>query len=134
MPPVEGWPSASVLLAWDEVRRTARDLRDNRNEVMHEFARQLDLEDGERDGRPVLWEQGQHTAWGRVMSGDFLREGVGVTGVLGREFAAGDPGEVFAAATELFFERPEVLRERHGELYGLLVHFYQLDPARWMLR
>ena len=131
LPPVDAWPSASVLLAWDEVKRTARDLRDERNEVIHEFARQLDLEDGQRDGRPVVWDGCQHTAWARVMSKEFFRLHVDSEDSIGRKFQAGDPGEVFAAATELFCKLPNQLLKQHPDLYELLRAFYKLDPARW---
>jgi len=136
LPPVEAWPSASVLLAWDEVQKTARDLRDERNEVIHEFARQLDLEDGKADGRPILEDRFQHTAWARVMSPEFLlaESLTAGTGGLAAPLGSGDPGEVFAAATELFFETPQLLLKRHGEIYGLLRNFYKLDPARWLNR
>ena len=134
LPPVDAWPSASVLLAWDEVQKTARDLRDERNEVLSEFARQLDLEDGQRDGRPLLPDSGRHTAWARVMSPEFFRRHSGGDDSLTRTFQEGDPGEVFAAATELFYKMPEQLLRRHPELYELLRTFYQLDPARWPIR
>lgn len=135
LPPVDAWPSASVLLAWDAVKKTARDLRDERNEVMHEFARQLDLADGRRDGKPLLSGPGQHTAWARVMGRKFLLEEKVASGdALSGPLAAGDPGEVFAAATELFFEMPDHLQQRHPAIYQLLTSFYKLDPARWLKR
>lgn len=134
LPPVEAWPSASVLLAWDEVKKTARDLRDERNEVLHEFARQLDLEDGQRDGQPLLPDQTSHTAWARAMSREFFRIQAKAEGALAQTFASGDRGEVFAAATEMFFEWPDQLLVRHPELYELLRSFFKLDPARWPIR
>ena len=135
LPPVDAWPSSCVLLAWDEVKKSARDLRDERNEVIREFARQLDLEDGKQDGRPVLWDQCQHTAWGRVMSGEFLRHELTRNGGrLAAKLTAGDPGEVFAAATELFFEMPDRLMQQQPEFYEMLRSFYQLDPVRWLKR
>jgi Mlc titration factor MtfA (ptsG expression regulator) len=47
---------------------------------------------------------------------------------------SGDAAEVFAAATELFFEGPEVLLKKNPGLYGLLSDFYKLHPARWLKR
>lgn len=135
LPPFDSWPSSSVLLAWDEVKKTARDLRDERNEVLHEFARQLDLESGGCDGRPIMTDHCQHTAWARVMSPRFFAdEPVRAGDALSRPLATGDPGEVFAAATELFFEMPDHLNQRHPAIYGLLRDFYKLDPARWLKR
>ena len=39
--------------------------------------------------------------------------------------------ELFAVATECFFERPVELRERHPELFDCLRDFYKIDPAAW---
>jgi hypothetical protein len=44
-------------------------------------------------------------------------------------YGATNPAEFFAVATECFFERGAELRERHGELYGLLGEYYGQDPA-----
>ena len=135
MPVVDAWPSSSVLLAWDEVKKTARDMRDLRNPVLHDFAHQLDLEDGIADGRPILQDRCQHTAWARVMSQPFLNnEPVSAGDVLAPSFKSGDPAEVFAAATEVFFQSPDDLQRRHPEVYAVLRAFYKLDPARWLKR
>ncbi len=136
LPPVDAWPSSSVLLAWDEVKKSARDLRDERNEVLHEFARQLDLEDGRADGKPILQDQCQHTAWARVMSREYLKHEAVTSpqGGLAAKMKTGDPAEIFAGATELFYEMPDVLLKRHPEIYALLLSFYRLDPARWLKR
>lgn len=137
-PPVDAWPSASVLLAWDDVKKAARDLRDDRNEVIHEFARQLDLEDGRADGKPILQDPCQHTAWARVMNQSFRQaippaESPSADSWPDR-LHAGEPGENFAAGTELFYQKPAQLRKRHPDLYGLLRDFYKLDPAQWLNR
>jgi Mlc titration factor MtfA (ptsG expression regulator) len=49
--------------------------------------------------------------------------------VLLDEYAAEDPAEFFAVATEFFFERPNALRTRHPDLYRQFTVFYQQDPA-----
>ena len=138
LPPVEAWPSASVLLAWDEIKKTARDLRDDRNEVLHEFARQLDLEDGIADGRPILQDPCQHTAWARVMNQAFISASPPSESPSADSWPdrlhAGAAGENFAAGTELFYQKPAQLKKRHPDLYGLLRDFYKLDPARWLKR
>ena len=36
--------------------------------------------------------------------------------------------ELFAVATEAFFERPQKLKNAHPELYALLVAFYRQTP------
>lgn len=50
----ESWIDGIVLLAWDSVRYGAANPFDGYNIVLHEFAHQLDYEDGECDGTPLL--------------------------------------------------------------------------------
>ena len=45
-------------------------------------------------------------------------------------YGATNPAEFFAVVTELFFEKPHQLKERHPALYEQLRGFYQQDPAR----
>jgi Mlc titration factor MtfA (ptsG expression regulator) len=44
-------------------------------------------------------------------------------------YAATAPAELFAVATEQFFERPARLRRHHPALFDALVAFYHLDPT-----
>src|ERR1019366_8039173 len=50
----EAWDSGAVVLAWDAVHAETANPGDGRNVVFHEFAHQLDFEDGRADGAPVL--------------------------------------------------------------------------------
>src|SRR6266571_5253919 len=50
----ESWQHGVVLLAWDSVRGGAANPFDGHNVVLHEFAHQLDEEDGRADGTPLL--------------------------------------------------------------------------------
>src|ERR1051325_1362606 len=42
----------AIIRSWDEVRRDSRDFQDGRNVTFHEFAHQLDQQDGSFDGAP----------------------------------------------------------------------------------
>ena len=50
----ESWARDVVVLAWDSVVSGASDIHDGHNVVLHEFAHQLDQEDGVGDGAPIL--------------------------------------------------------------------------------
>ncbi len=131
----ESWRRGLVILSWDDARRGARDASDGHNVVLHEFAHQLDTETGGgADGAPVLPERGMYTAWSRVLG----REYAALVEALHRDrpttldpYGATSPAEFFAVVTEVFFERPRRLRERHPELYAQLATFYRQDPAAW---
>ncbi|MGZ6962283.1 MAG: zinc-dependent peptidase, partial [Ilumatobacteraceae bacterium] len=45
------------------------------------------------------------------------------------EYAATDPGEFFAVATEAFFDRPVEFRAAKPARYEVLVGFYRQDTA-----
>ncbi|MCG8458467.1 MAG: zinc-dependent peptidase, partial [Holophagales bacterium] len=133
----ESWNHGYVVLAWDAVRRGATHISDGHNVVIHEFAHQLDQIDGESDGIPVATGHLCYGNWARVVERDFERLVARVERgkrVHLDRYAAENPAEFFAVATEAFFERPKVLRERYPELYALLEDLYQLDPIAWHAR
>lgn len=128
----ESWYRGSVVLSWDDVRRSASDIHDGHNVVFHEFAHQLDSSDGRRDSTPVLRNHSTYIAWARILQKDYekLRHDVRHNrDTLLNKYGAINPAEFFAVATECFFEKPKQLRELHPELYQELTLFYQQDPA-----
>ncbi|WZP00624.1 zinc-dependent peptidase [Isosphaeraceae bacterium EP7] len=126
----EAWAGGVVVLSWDDVRSGSADLRDGHNVVLHEFAHQLDQEDGVADGAPILEQRGQYVAWARVLGTEYeqLRNSRGKS-VLNR-YGATKPAEFFAVATECFFEKPMQLKRKHPELYEELKEYYRQDPEK----
>jgi MtfA peptidase len=133
----ESWPHGAVVLAWDGAIAGAAELNKKNNLVLHEFAHQLDEEDGIADGAPLLggptFSQTlqRYRTWAGVLSAEFqqLRRAAEA----GREtvldtYGAKNPAEFFAVATECFFEKPAELKERHPALYAELKEFYRQDP------
>jgi Mlc titration factor MtfA (ptsG expression regulator) len=128
----ESWQHGAVVLAWNSARRGAADPRDGQNVILHEFAHQLDQEDGEADGTPELERWAFYAPWGRVLSEHYLAlrkaaRGGGKT--LLDKYGATNEAEFFAVATEAFFERPTQLHARHPELYHELARYFGQDPA-----
>lgn len=131
----ESWPHGSVVLSWDDVRSSAAYFHDGHNVVFHEFAHQLDIEDGRSaDGSVVMPRRSMYRAWARVLGKEFdrLRRDAGDDRpTLIDKYGAEDPAEFFAVATEAFFTKPLSVKERHPELYEELKLYYQQDPAQW---
>lgn len=119
----ESWPLGTVVLAWDAVLEVGFG-PGARNVVVHEFAHQLDLEDGAMQGVPVL-PPALREPWRQVL--DEYRDL--------RAFprptplALENPGEFLAVAMELFFADPGSLRVHHPRIYHLLSMYFRLDPA-----
>ena len=124
----------ALVLAWDEVRAGAADPTDGQNLVLHEFAHQLDFEDGYTDGTPPLESNAGVRSWAEVMGQELeaLRRAadLGDPTVLD-PYGAEDPAEFFAVATEAFFERADDLVRHHPRLYDELRRFYRQDPTTW---
>lgn len=122
----------AVVLSWDHVRAGASDVDDCRNVVFHEFAHQLDAEDGRVDGVPLLPQRSSYIAWARILGKEYealrRRTARGYTTFLDR-YAATNPAEFFAVATECFFQSPVRMSDEHPELYEELKAYYRQDPA-----
>jgi hypothetical protein len=98
--------------------------------VLHEFAHQLDQEDGAADGAPILGARSRYVAWARVLGAEYEAMQKQRRSVMDR-YGATNPAEFFAVATETFFEKPRQMQKRHPELYNELREYYRLDPAAW---
>ena len=122
----------AVVLSWDHARAGASDVDDCRNVVFHEFAHQLDAEDGRVDGVPLLPQRSSYIAWARILGKEYeqlrQRTARGYTTLLDR-YAATNPAEFFAVATECFFQSPVRMSDEHPELYEELKAYYRQDPA-----
>jgi len=126
--------TGSVVLSWKDVTREGLDLHEAYNVILHEFAHQLDADDG-------------ITAETTVAAGDprvgtllhSLKEG---HRRLRRDLARGratvlDPygeeslEEFFAVAAESFFERPKALKDWDSGLFAELVAYFRQNPSEW---
>lgn len=121
-----------VIVSWRDVLDGVADPEDGMNVLFHEFAHQLDFEDGEDNGVPLHTDAASARRFAEVVQREFERLRVDVE--LGRDplldaYGAEDRVEFFAVATEAFFEMPEALRAEHPELYEVLALYYQQDPA-----
>jgi hypothetical protein len=134
----ESWGRGVVILAWSSTVAGAASIDDGHNLVFHEFAHQLDQEDGAADGRPLLQCDRpsacyvRYLTWARVLSEEYknLQDALakGHQTVLD-QYGATNPAEFFAVATECFFEKPHQMQKKHPALYAELKEFYRQDPV-----
>lgn len=155
----QSWTRGNVVLAWDAALGGGRDLRDGHNVVLHEFAHQLDQETGSANGAPRLGSRAAHARWADVMAREFAglqariraRDAARAraqaewswfgpspdrhTGAepadLISDYGATNEAEFFAVVTEVFFEQPAALADRHPDLFALLRDYYAVDPREW---
>ncbi len=131
----ESWHNGKVILAWDNVEYGIGNGSDGRNVVLHEFAHQLDQEDGISNGAPLLYTKDSYRIWSQVFSREFMALQASVEDgedSLIDSYGATNAAEFFAVVTELFFERPVLMRDRYPELFQQLKNYYRLDPREWI--
>ena len=130
----ESWQNGPVVLAWNSVTGGSSNIADAQNVVLHEFAHQLDQEDGASDGAPILEHRSSYVTWARVLSKEYealQRKKKEHRKAVMSKYGATNPAEFFAVATETFFEKPKQMKKRHPELYDELKNYYKLDPVEW---
>lgn len=133
----ESWTRGTVVLSWDAVLAGSASPSDGHDVVVHEFAHQLDAEDGEMDGTPELDGFERYAAWSKVASAEYgaLYDAVEQHRKTSIDaYGATNAPEFFAVVVEQFFEKPVALARRHPELYRELAAFFHFDPAARMLR
>jgi MtfA peptidase len=129
----ESWSRGVVVLSWDAVVSGSANPNDGHDVVLHEFAHQLDAEDGAMDGTPELDGRERYSVWSKVAGAEYA-------GLLDdlehhREtsidaYGATNAPEFFAVVVEQFFETPLSLERLHPKLYAELAEFFRFDPAQ----
>jgi Mlc titration factor MtfA (ptsG expression regulator) len=129
----ESWHRGPIVLSWDHSSDGAKKDTDGSNVVMHEFAHQLDQENGASDGLPIL-QHNNIKDWSRILSKEFntlkLKTKLRRRSLLDK-YGATNPAEFFAVITEHFIEQPRQFRDSHPELYNELQKYYRMDPIQW---
>ena len=124
--------NGTVAISWQDIAQNIA-IQDKENVIIHEFAHELDFEDGIADGTPLL-EYSNYQRWSEVFSKAFTtlhedaqrhKDSEGLT-LLG-DYALTNEAEFFAVCSERFFETPGDLKRYFPDIYGELKGFYRLD-------
>jgi hypothetical protein len=122
-------PHGPLSIACDAAARQVRHPERGHNVIYHEFAHALDMLTGSASGAPLLPTKEERVRWMEVCTAEYrlLQQGEG--GHLLDRYGSVNPGEFFAVATELFFDKPVAMQRHKGDLYDVLEGFYRQDPA-----
>jgi Mlc titration factor MtfA (ptsG expression regulator) len=97
------------------------------NTGIHEFVHLLDKEDGDVDGLPgALLNRKYIIPWLELMNENIkaINEGNSDINIYG----ATNRAEFFAVASEYFFERPDLFKEKHEDLYNMMAQIFHQNP------
>jgi len=130
----ESWSFGTIVLSWQDTLDGAYLPNDGHNVVIHEFAHQLDQEDGAANGAPILSKEQNYDTWADVFSAQFeaLKHQASSGGrSIFDYYGATNPAEFFAVASEVFFEKSDELKQEHPRLYQQFSLYYRVDPTLW---
>ncbi len=125
----EAWQRGPVVLAWNETAQAG--IIDGHNLVIHEFAHKLDMQTGSANGFPPLHSNMNTATWFDVFTRDFEDFQHHCKRSKHRDidcYGATSPAEFFAVLSEVFFERPDVIKKHYADVYTQLKLYYQQDP------
>ncbi len=124
--------NGTVVISWQDIEQNIAQ-HSKENVIIHEFAHELDFEDGLADGTPLL-ENSNYKRWSEVFSKAFTtlrdltemhKSSEGLT-FLG-DYALTNEAEFFSVCSERFFETPKALKKHFPDIYEELKLFYRLD-------
>lgn len=102
---------------------------DKENTSVHEFVHLIDKMDGEADGVPERLLQRQYiTPWLKLMHDEMEAINENKSDI--RKYGGTSEVEFLAVASEYFFERPDLFRSKHPELYEMLEKCFQQNLVK----
>ena len=129
----ESWGHGTVVLSWADAQQAGQ-AKNGRgyNVVIHEFAHQIDMLNGDANGFPPLHADMNPEQWAKTFSAayeHFCKRVDDWEETAIDEYAAESPAEFFAVISEAFFETPLAVRKEYPDVYAQLALFYRQDPA-----
>ena len=117
-----------MILSQFELRQAFLNETGKNNTAIHEFVHLIDKTDGEIDGLPEsLLDRQYIKPWLQLMQ-EKIKEIIDDQSDI-NPYGATNEAEFFAVVSEYFFERPELLKEKHPELYDLLLKIFHPAPT-----
>lgn len=114
-----------MLLSRHSLRQGFSNKTDKHNTAIHEFVHLIDKADGDTDGIPDLLLDKQYVIpWINMIHENMQQIARGRSDIDGYAFT--NKAEFFAVAAEYFFERPELMEEKHPELYKLMAEMFEV--------
>lgn len=119
-----GYMEGKMILSKQALHHGFKNTSDKKNTAIHEFVHLIDKQDGVVDGVPkVLLQQQYLIPWIELVKKeiDAIYENTSDINPYGGENNA----EFFSVASEYFFERPQLLKEKHPKLYSLMEEIFR---------
>jgi Mlc titration factor MtfA (ptsG expression regulator) len=112
-----------IITKW-QLRQGFINNADQRNTAIHEFVHLVDKMDGTMDGVPeIILERKYVNRWTELVNETIQQMRTHGSDI--DMYGATNPVEFFAVISEYFFERPDLLKMNHPELFEMLEKIYR---------
>ena len=112
-----------IITKW-ELRQGFINSTDLRNTAIHEFVHLIDKMDGTMDGVPeIILERKFVNHWTGLMNTTIQQMRMHGSDI--DMYGATNPVEFFAVISEYFFERPDLLKIKHSDLFEMLERIFR---------
>ncbi len=118
-----GFMNGQMILSLAALRHGFSKSAGKENTGIHEFVHLLDKSDGATDGVPENLMAHEYTLpWLKMMQEEIERITDDKSDI--NPYAITNQAEFFAVVAEYFFEQPEILKDKHPDLYEMLVKVF----------
>lgn len=122
----EGVYNNMMFLSKASLRQGFSNTTDKHNTAIHEFVHLIDKSDGDTDGIPdLLLDKKYVLPWIDMIHENMQQIAKGKSDI--DSYAFTNKAEFFAVVSEYFFERPELLEEKHPALYKMLAAMFETE-------
>lgn len=120
--------AGKMALSQPDLHRGFINHRDKHNVGIHEFVHLIDMADGDCDGFPErLKEYSFAIPWLDFVGKKICEIDNNKSNI--RDYGATNEAEFFSVASEYFFERPLMMKNKHPKLYAALEDIFQQDVS-----
>jgi len=117
-----------MILSQHQLRQAFINKTGKDNTAIHEFVHLVDKTDGDIDGIPAfILDKKYIQPWLQLMQYEINLINENRSDI--NPYGATNEAEFFAVASEYFFERPKLLKEKHPQLYELLEKIFCKPPV-----
>ncbi|MFT3912367.1 MAG: zinc-dependent peptidase [Ferruginibacter sp.] len=118
-----GYMEGKMLLSKHALQQGFYNKTDKSNTAIHEFVHLIDKSDGDTDGIPgILLDKQYVLPWINLIQEQIQQIAKSKSDI--NPYATMNKAEFLAVSAEYFFERPELLKDKHPELYAMLKEMF----------
>ena len=122
-----------MILSQHELRQAFINKTGKTNTAIHEFVHLVDKTDGSVDGVPGFFMDRKYMVpWLQLMHAEIKKIRENKSDI--NPYGSTNEAEFFAVVSEYFFERPDLLKKKHPQLYDLLVKIFSPEASTGMIK